>query len=506
MNPQSPLPQLSVRREADDTQTVDRIPARTLVEALAKIYEFVLVTDSSGSVLWRSDGLVELCGGERFRVGCEVKTLLPFLPGFTRPEQAFELRSRLRRDGFLTNAVIEFSNEDGESIPVEVNVVPVSDPSEERPFYVVIARPVEFEKPVVELAHPSRRESLESILDDAPDAMLVVDERGFVVYANAAVERLLGHSGSQIVDRPVAALLNDAADLERLVSSIGVEREVEEWELTLMCRDGRAARIAASARTRRLEDGTFAGTVLCMRDVTERHCAAVELSRKNAELEHCVHALAHDLRSPLVALLGFSRLLRQDYGGLLDDTGTHFVDRIEQAGRTMEDLIHDLLELSRIGQPGERKALVNPASVLHQLQAELKPRLDAAGIELELPHDPPLVFCDRIRLYQVFSNLIGNAIDHMGACQQPRIAVSIVEHGEECHVSVSDSGRGIDSKHHEQVFEAFQSLGPSSDGRTGSGIGLAIVKKIAETHGGRVWLDSRSGYGTTFHVTFLRHK
>ncbi len=198
--------------------------------------------------------------------------------------------------------------------------------------------------------------------------------------------------------------------------------------------------------------------------------------------------------------------MRQDYGVLLDDTGTHFVDRIEQAGRTMEDLIHDLLELSRIGQPGERKALVNPASVLHQLQAELKPRLDAAGIELELPHDPPLVFCDRIRLYQVFSNLIGNAIDHMGACQQPRIAVSIVEHGEECHISVSDSGRGIDSKHHEQVFEAFQSLGPSSDGRTGSGIGLAIVKKIAETHGGRVWIDSRTGYGTTFHVTFLRHK
>jgi signal transduction histidine kinase len=208
----------------------------------------------------------------------------------------------------------------------------------------------------------------------------------------------------------------------------------------------------------------------------------------------------------LVALLGFSRLLRQDYGTLLDDTGTHFVDRIEQAGRTMEDLIHDLLELSRIGQPGEQKAFVNPATVLHQLHAEFKQRLEAAGIELELPQDPPLVYCDRTRLYRVFSNLIGNAIDHMGACEQPRIAVSIVEEGDVCHISVSDSGRGIDSKHHEQIFEAFQSLGPSGDGRTGAGIGLAIVKKIAEAHGGRVWLDSRSGCGTTFHVTFLRHQ
>jgi PAS domain S-box-containing protein len=506
MNPQKTVPQLPARHGADDAQPFDRVPARTLLEALAKIYEFVLVTDSSGRVLWRSDGLVELCGGEGFRVGCEVKTLLPLLPGFTRPEQVFELRSRLRRDGFLTKAVIELSNENEEPVPIEVNVVPVSARLGERPFYVVIARPTDSGKSLARRAEQSPAGILSSVLDDAPDAILAVDPRGFVVYANAAVERLVGYSGSQIVDRPVAALLHDAADLERLVSSIGVEREVEEWELTLTRSDGQAVRIAASARSRWLGDGTFDGTVLCMRDVTERHHAAAELSRKNAELEHCVSALAHDLRSPLVALLGFSRLLRQDYGALLDDTGTHFVDRIEQAGRTMEDLIHDLLELSRIGQPGERRALVNPATVLHQLHAELKPRLEAAGIELELPHDPPLVFCERTRLYQVFSNLIGNAIDHMGTCAQPHIAVSVIEEGDVSHISVSDSGRGIDSEHHEQVFEAFQSLGPPKDGRTGVGIGLAIVKKIAEMHGGQAWLDSRSGCGTTFHVTFLRRK
>ena len=506
MNPQNSVPQLPVRPVADDAQPVDRIPTRTLLEALAKIYEFALVTDSNGRVLWRSNGLVEICGDERIRVGCEVKTLLPLLPEFTRPEQAFELRSRLRRDGFLTKAVIELSNGNEESVPIEVNVVPVSDRPGDRPFYVVIARPADSEKPVVGLTEQSPGGTLKSILDDAPDAILAVDARGFVVYANDAVERIVGHRGSQIVDRPVAALLHDAADLERLVSSIGVEREVEEWELTLTRSDGRAVRIAASARSRWLDDGTFDGTVLCMRDVTEKHHATTELSRKNAELEHCVSALAHDLRSPLVGLLGFSRLLRQDYGALLDDTGTHFVDRIEQAGRTMEDLIHDLLELSRIGQPGERKALVNPATVLHQLQAELKPRLEAAGIELELPQDPPLVYCDRTRLYQIFSNLIGNAIDHMGACEQPRIAVSIFEEGDVCHISVSDSGRGIASEHHEQVFEAFQSLGPPKDGRTGAGIGLAIVKKIAEMHGGQVWLDSRSECGATFHVTFLRRQ
>ena len=151
-------------------------------------------------------------------------------------------------------------------------------------------------------------------------------------------------------------------------------------------------------------------------------------------------------------------MLREDYGAQLDDTGTHFVDRIEQAGRTMEDLIQDMLELSRIGKPGGRMSLVDPKTVLQQLHAELKPRLDVANIKLELPHDPPLIYCDRTRLYQVFSNLIGNAIDHMGHCDEPGIVVSIVEEGDGHHVTVCDSGRGIAAEDHERIFNVFQSL------------------------------------------------
>ena len=105
-------------------------------------------------------------------------------------------------------------------------------------------------------------------------------------------------------------------------------------------------------------------------------------ARANDELEHCITSLAHDLRSPLVALLGFSRLLRQEYGEAIGETGRHFVDRIEEAGRTIEGLVHHVLELSRAGQPGERTALVDPREVLSQLRAELKPRLEEAGIEL----------------------------------------------------------------------------------------------------------------------------
>jgi signal transduction histidine kinase len=115
-----------------------------------------------------------------------------------------------------------------------------------------------------------------------------------------------------------------------------------------------------------------------------------------------------------------------------------------------------------------------------------------------------MIYCDRTRLYQVLSNLIGNAIDHMGPCEDPYIIVEVEERPDEHRISVRDAGRGIAPEHHAQVFEAFRSLGPGSDGRHGTGIGLAIVKKIAETHSGRVWVESQAGQGAAFHVTFPR--
>ncbi|MBT38636.1 MAG: hypothetical protein CL938_08840 [Deltaproteobacteria bacterium] len=229
--------------------------------------------------------------------------------------------------------------------------------------------------------------------------------------------------------------------------------------------------------------------------------ALADLTRRNAELEHCINTLAHDLRSPLVALLGFSRLLRQDYADRLDDTGTHFVDRIEQAGQTMEMLIHDLLELSRIGQTGECPALVDPRCVLAQLAAELKPQLDAEQIQLVVPENPPLVYCDRTRLYQVFSNLIGNAVKHMGECEPRKISVAIRDEAGLHQITVRDYGRGVDPEHHERIFEPFESLTRDRNGRSGTGMGLAIVRKIAETHGGRAWVENPPGTGASFHVT-----
>ena len=338
----------------------------------------------------------------------------------------------------------------------------------------------------------SHRDRLGETFDAFADPVLCLDASGRVAYANPAALSLLGAS-AEIVGEAADRWIEEGPDRDALTTSLGEAEPLCNRDLVLRRCDGEP--IAVSISTGALGPSTL----LIARPRGDR----AELERAHAELEHCVNALAHDLRSPLVALLGFSRLLRQDYGELLDETGRHFLERIVEAGRTVESLVEELLELSRIGQARERRERVDTRSVLIQLEAELKPRLEAESVELALPADPAPIFCDRTRLYQVFSNLIGNALDHMGPCERRRVTVDVFGEPGHSHVAVRDEGRGIPAEHHDAIFEVFRSFTPrSSDGRRGTGLGLAIVKKVAETCGGRAWVESRPGHGAAFHVTF----
>ncbi len=192
--------------------------------------------------------------------------------------------------------------------------------------------------------------------------------------------------------------------------------------------------------------------------------------------------------------------MKQDYGKILDETGRRFLNRIEQAGANMNTMTRDLLELSIREAPCTTAKAVDPREILLQIQAELKPRLEEQGVQLELPSSPPMIQCDRTQLYQIFSNLIGNALQHMGPCEQPRIEIEINTGADQQVIVVRDNGRGIAADAHERIFDAFHSLS-RGDGRRSSGVGLAIVKKIALAHRGRIWVDSEPGHGAAFFVS-----
>ncbi len=478
----------STPRPAGEEDGAPALPPRRLLAELGQLYGLAFLADRSGRVLWLSGAFHELCEGAERLVGQRADSLAP---ASQRNALYGEFRTRFAaRGAFLSERCrLELW---GEERSYDVSVLPVHGDGRAQELFLAIALPAQ-QAPRARLPRGERAEILEAI----PDAALLVDAGGCLSWAGPRAAELLGRPPQELLGLPAVALLRGLDGLETLVAALGGAR-LQDREVRLLRGDGSEAPAELSAGA--LADGE---TLLLLRDADLRRQREDALRHANAELEHCVNALAHDLRSPLVALLGFSRLLRQDYGGGLDETGVHFLDRIEQAGRTMEALVHDLLELSRIGKSGERPAPVDPRPVLLQLHAELKPRLEAQGIELALPEDPPTIACDRTRLYQVFSNLIGNAIDHMGSCPEPRISVDVEDLGDAYRLRVSDDGRGIPRDLHERIFEIYQT-GAEGTRRRGTGMGLAIVRRIAEAHGGRAWVESEPGRGATFYVTLAK--
>jgi signal transduction histidine kinase len=224
-----------------------------------------------------------------------------------------------------------------------------------------------------------------------------------------------------------------------------------------------------------------------------------DLAAKNAELERFTYTVSHDLKSPLVTIRGFAGLAGTDLAAGKLDRVRQDLGRIVAASDKMQGLLEDLLELSRVGR------VVNPPEdvPLGQLAREalelVKGQLDQGRVEVEVAEDLPVVRADRRRLLEVLQNLVENAAKFTGTAPRPRIEIGSRRDGQEPVFYVRDNGRGIDPRFLERVFELFEKLEP---GIEGTGVGLALVRRIIEAHGGRAWAESEGlGRGATFCFT-----
>jgi len=228
-----------------------------------------------------------------------------------------------------------------------------------------------------------------------------------------------------------------------------------------------------------------------------------ELERKNAELERFTYTVSHDLKSPLVTIKGFLGLLETDLSRGDIERVRDDMTRIGNAADKMAQLLRELLELSRIGR------LINPpeqvplAEILQEALTLVGGQMDACGAEVVLPSAFPSVFGDRMRLLEVWQNLLDNAAKFMGNQPMPRVEIRAEELDREVRCLVRDNGTGIDPKYQDMVFGLFNRLDTGTDG---TGIGLALVKRIVEFHGGRIWVESEGlGHGCTFFFTLPRY-
>lgn len=229
----------------------------------------------------------------------------------------------------------------------------------------------------------------------------------------------------------------------------------------------------------------------------------IELSRSNAELEQFAYVASHDLQEPLRMISSYVQLLARRYKDKLDEDANEFIEYAVDGATRMQKLINDLLAYSRIGTHGKTFKLTDCERALEQAVGNLEVSIRECRAVIE--HDPlPTFICDGLQISQLFQNLINNAIKFRNE-ETPHIRICAKEKDNEWLFSVRDNGIGIDPKYAEHIFIIFQRLHDRSK-YSGTGIGLAICKKIVERHGGSIWMESQPGKGTTFYFSIPKRR
>ena len=337
----------------------------------------------------------------------------------------------------------------------------------------------------------------------SPDALtLSTLENGRFIEVNDTFEQVSGYSRREALGRTSKELgLWPGDSRTSITEALRRDGSVRQKEAVIIHKSGRPVPVQFSAESIEIEGRPV--LLATVRDITERKKAVRqrealirELEAKNTELERFTYTASHDLRSPLVTILGFLGVLHKDVEGGDHRQFASDVGRIRAAAEHMRRLLDELLELSRIGrvvQPPERVPLTELAEEVAEM---MRRTLAERGVEMVIAPDMPVVRADRTRLLQVFQNLLDNAVRFLGDQAEPRVEVGCRQQGQETVCYVRDNGIGIEPQHHEAVFELFRRLRPAVEG---TGVGLSLVRRIIESHGGRIWVESEgAGTGSTF--------
>jgi len=351
-------------------------------------------------------------------------------------------------------------------------------------------------------------ERLSAIVESSDDAIVSKDLNGIIQSWNPAAERIFGYKADEIIGKHISTLaVPELVDeipniLERLVRG----ERVDHYETKRQTKDGRVLTISLTVSPIRDASGAIVGASKVARDMTERSRqeealreANAALVRSNADLQQFAYSASHDLQEPLRMVSTYSELLKRDFGSKLGKSGDEYIGYTVQGALRMEQLLKDLRSYTLVSTTAPDSTVEIEADdsldkALANLDVSIKEN-NASISRTELPR----VRIAPVQLEQLFQNLIANSIRYRRA-EAPQIYVSCERREKEFLFSVKDNGIGIDPQYKEQVFELFKRL-HTAEHSPGTGLGLAICQRIVERAGGRIWVESEPGRGSTFFFT-----
>lgn len=355
----------------------------------------------------------------------------------------------------------------------------------------------------------SSEETVRAFFENASQAILTVDTSGSIRQVNAMTTELFGYSREELVGFPLEMLLPESsrdrhrghraayfAEPRPRPMGLGID-------LAARRKDGTEFPVEISLSHVRTKAGVVA--VAFISDITERKRAAEallaqsqELARSNADLQQFAFATSHDLQEPLRMISSYAELLKLKYQHKIDEDADEYIDYIVEGSRRLEALIQDMLSFSRVANiESVPRSRVSLDSVVAWAQQNLDVAIQESGAIIEVGALGS-ISGNQIQFVQVFQNLISNAIKHCRRGVIPRIKIQAERRNDSVVVTVEDNGPGIKPQYHEHIFGVFKRLNRDT---SGTGIGLAICKRIVESHHGRIWVESVPEHGSRFVMT-----
>jgi PAS domain S-box-containing protein len=467
----------------------------------------VVFIDSTGKVLDVNERARDVSGYSRDEVIGRNVAELPIFSPDTLARVAELIAKASETQGVVEPlSDIPVIHKDGHKMYVQVSSCPIRAAQGELVGFCAIIRDITERKNAEEALRESE-ERFKMLFDNAPDAYCIRTPEGTFVDINKAAEQLAGISRKDIIGQTVKDLgVLSGEQSERAIDlqvNLGEQRFNQPYEFVLNRVDGTQITIEQRTFPVSIRGQTTLFTIA--QDITQRKHAeaemerrAQELARSNKELQTFAYVASHDLQEPLRMVSSYVQLLARRYKGRLDADADDFISYAVDGANRMQTMINDLLSYSRVGTRGKPLEPTDSLAVVSRAMANLQKAIEDNGAVVTT--EPlPTVMADAEQLVQVFQNLIGNAIKFHGS-GPPRVHISAERRPDEWLFSVRDNGIGIDPQYHERIFVMFQRL-HSRDEYDGTGIGLAICKKIVDRHGGCIRVESEVGHGATFLFT-----